>query len=220
MTDEIISKMTADAAELNLPDEICGFTSKKILAPEGDRFIFATFADDEIHCALTIYFHTETMEFKLRQRIGLTEFCLTKFFTQDFSRFRDMLNAELADTLNDLRDLQRGKLNDFLRAKGLDAWAYELPAELEGFELYIKPAAPVEVTNGSFIVINYADFNSNSDFAISYNIYTDGFSGESRIDGAPHVTYAFDAAELNELEGKLKKNLSDELRNIRRQLDA
>lgn len=221
MTDEIIGKLTAQADELhfaeNLPAEINGFALKKIFAPDEDKFIFFTCEDDEIHCALTIYFHTETNEFKVCQRIGLTEFCLTKFFTQDFARFKNLLDAELGHVLKNLRDLRHGKLNRFLREKKIDTWTYglELPATLEGFELFITPVAPVEVTNGSFIVINYADFALSSDFAIHYNIYTDEFSGEARINNAPHVTYAFDAATLPDLEDKLKKNLANELRTIR-----
>lgn len=222
MTDDIITKITAQIDERhfakNLPDEIAGFAIKKIFAPAEDKFNFFACVDDEIHCALTTYFHTETNEFKVRQRIGLTEFCVTKFFTQDFARFDDMLKAELPDTLKKLRDLRRGKLNKFLREKKIDTWQFglTLPDEVAGFELFIKPAAPVEVTNGSFVVVNYADFKLNSDFAIYFNIYTDSFSGEEKINGAPHVTYKFDAATLDELAGKLQKNLTDELNKIRR----
>ena len=220
MTNDVIDKLTAQVAELhfaeNLPDEIFGFAVKKIFAPDEDKFIFFTCTDEKNHCALTTYFHTETMEFKVRKRIGLTEFCLTKFFTQDFAQFKSLLDDELETALKNLHDVRQSKPNDFLREKNFDAWTYELPAVLEGFDLFIAPTAPVEVTNGSFIVINYADFEIGSDFVIYFNIYTDEFSGESRINGAPHVTYAFDAATLDELADKLEKNLTDELREIRR----
>ena len=222
MKEETINNLTAQADELqfaeNLPENFNGFTLKKICAADEDKFIFFTYTDDEIYCALTIYFHTETTEFKVRQRIGLTEFCLTNFFTEDFAHFKELLDTNLDAVLKNLRNIRNDKLNRFLREKEIDKWnfGFELPATLEGFELFIKPAAPVEVTNGSFIVINYADFKLNSDFVIYFNIYTDEFSGESRINGAPHVTYTFDAKTLPELEDKLKENLVDELRNIRR----
>lgn len=222
MRDDIIGKLTAQINELhfaeNLPDDIDCFAVKKICAAVEDKFILFTCTNEAAHCALTTYFHEETMEFKVSQRIGLTEFCLTKFFTEDFAHFKELIDAELSNVLKNLRNIRDGKLNRFLREKNLDTWVYgsELPDTLEGFELFIKPAAPVRVTNGSFIVINYADFSLNSDFVLYCNIYTDEFSGESRINGAPHVTYAFDAVTLNELEDKLKKNLVDELREIRR----
>lgn len=217
MNDNLIAELTAQTADLHFPTELDDFTVKKICAATEDKFIIFTCTNAE-HCALTAYFHTETHEFKISQRIGLTEFCLTKFFTEDFAHFKELIDAELDNVLKNLRDVRRGKLNRFLRDKKIDAWTYgnELPVTLEGFELFIKPAAPVEVTNGSFIVINYADFSLNSDFAISYNVYADEFSGETKINGAPNVTYAFDAATLTELEDKLKANLVDELRKIRR----
>ena len=222
MKDETKNKIAAQVAELHfaedLPAELEGFALKKIFAPVDDKFIFFTYAADEIHCAVTTYFHEETAEFKVRQRIGLTEFCLTKFFTEDFAHFKELIDGELADVLKNLRGVRDGKVNRFLRELKLDAWTYgqSLPATLEGFELFINPAAPVEVTNGSFVVINYADFELNSDFALYRNIYTDEFSGERRINGAPHVIYAFDAKTRDELETKLKANLIDELREIRR----
>ena len=221
MKDEIANKLAAKVAELhfaeNLPDDIDGFTVKKIFAADEDKFIFFTCTDEKNHCALTTYFHTETNEFKVRQRIGFTEFCLTKFFTEDFAHFKELIDAEVVDVLKNLHNLRRGKLNNFLREKKIDTWDFgiQLPATLEGFELFIAPAAPVEVTNGSFVVINYADFALGSDFVLYFNIYADEFSGEARINGAPHVTYDFDAKTLPELEIKLEKNLSDKLRKIR-----
>ena len=221
MKDELKNKIAAQVAELHfaedLPDELNGFAVKKIFAADEDKFFLFSCTDDEIHCALTTYFHAETLEFKVIQRIGLTEFCLTKFFTESLAHFRELLAAELDDVLKNLRGIRSKELNRFLREKKIDAWVYgkNLPATQEGFELFISPAAPVEVTNGSFIIINYADFKINSDFVLSYNVYSDEFSGEERINGAPHLTYAFDAKTLDELEDKLQKNLSAELVSIR-----
>ena len=221
MNEETKNKIAAQATEIhfaeNLPGELEGFKLNKIFAPLEDKFIFYTYDAEEIHCSLTTYFHEETNEFKVRQRIGLTEFCLTNFFTEDIKTFQALLDAELANVIKNLRGLKDKPLNRFLRDKKIDKWTYgkNLPARLEGFELFISPAAPVEVTNGAFIVIDYADFAINSDFVLYYNIYTDEFSGETRINGAPHVSYTFDAKTLAELDTKLKKNLSAELLAIR-----
>ncbi|MBR1806420.1 MAG: hypothetical protein IJ774_08565 [Selenomonadaceae bacterium] len=219
MTDERIGKLTAQAAELhfaeNLPDEIDGFATKKIFATVDDKFIFFTCADERIHCAATVYFHDETAEFKLSQRIGLTEFCLTNFFTEDFAAFQKLIDAELSDVLKNLRDVRDKPINRFLREKKIDTWTFDFPATLEGFELFISPDKPVEVTNGSFVLVNYADFAAGSDFVLYYNIYGDVFSAESRIKGASHVSYAFEATELDDLTVKLRENLAAELREIR-----
>ncbi len=221
MRDELKNKIAAQAQKLhfaeNLPAEIEGFALKKIFAIEEDKFIFFTYADEKIHCGLTTYFHEETKEFKVRQKIGLTEFCLTNFFTEDFKTFQALLDAELDGVIKNLRGLRDKEMNSFLREKKIDTWTYgqNLPATLEGFELFINPGAPVEVTNGSFIILNYADFAINSDFVLYYNVYTDEFSGETRIDGASNVSYAFDSKTLPELETKLRQNLTAELLAIR-----
>ena len=216
MKDETKNKIAALTFD-NLPADINGFTLKKIYAVDEDKFIFFSYVDDAIHCALTTYFHEETKEFKVLQKIGLTEFCLTDFFTEDFAHFKELINAEFDGVIKNLRGVRNKTPNSFLREKKIDTWKFgnELPATLEGFELFIKPAAPIEVTNGSFIIINYADFKINSDFVLYYNVYTDEFSGERRINGAPNITYAFDAKTLDELETKLKNNLTAELIAIR-----
>ena len=167
---------------------------------------------------MTTYFHEETSEFKISQRIGLTEFCLTNFFTEDFAAFQKSIDAELEHALKNLRDVHDKPINRFLREKEIDTWTYghELPVTLEGFELFISPEKPVEVTNGSFIVVNYVDFAAGSDFVLYYNIYGDVFSAESRIKGDTQVSYAFESTTLPELEENLKINLVDELKEIRR----
>ena len=216
MKDETKTKLAALNFD-DLPAEVEGFTLRRVYAADEDKFIFFRYADDATHCAIKIYFHEETHEFKVSQRIGLTEFCLTNFFTEDFAHFKELISSELGGVIKNLCDVRNKKLNVFLREKKFDAWTYglSLPAMLEGFKLFISPAAPVEVTNGSFIVINYADFATNSDFVLYYNIYTDEFSGETRINGAPHVIYTFDAKTLDELEVKLRDNLAGELKKIR-----
>lgn len=214
MNDETKTRLAALSFD-NLPDKVEGFALKTICAAFEDKFIFFRYDNDAAHCAIKVYFHEETQEFKVSQRIGLTEFCLTNFFTEDFEHFKTLINSELNGVIKNLSNV-RG-MSRFLREKKLDAWSYglSLPATLEGFELFISPAAPVEVTNGSFIVINYADFTINSDFVLYYNIYTDEFSGERRINGAAQVIYNFDAKTLDELTDKLKNNLVDELKTIR-----
>ena len=76
-----ISNRILELIHLNLPDELEGFTLKKIFAPHDDKYIYFTYEDASNHYSLTAYFHEETKEYKLRQKIGLTEFCLTNFLS-------------------------------------------------------------------------------------------------------------------------------------------
>ena len=198
-----------------LPSEICDFSLEKNFAEEEDKFIYFTFEDKKIHRAVTAYFHEETSEFKVRVKIGLTEFCLTEFFTEDFDHFGEMIFSNLEATITNLT--VEKDFNPIVQEKNFDAWEYgkNLPENLEGFKLFISPKNPVQFTNGSHIIINYADFEISSDLVIYYNVYADNFSGETRIKSVPHVIYSFDSENLQELETKLEKNLAIELRNIK-----
>ena len=116
--------------------------------------------------------------------------------------------AEPVDTEKDL----------LIAAQNFSNWEYaqNLPENLEGFELFIAPKNPAKITNGSYIILNYSNFETACDFTIFYNVYTENFCGESKINLVPNVSYLFDAVTLKELEQKLKKNLAAELSNIKK----
>ena len=103
----------------------------------------------------------------------------------------------------------------------IEAWIYgkELPEEMEGYTLFIRPLAPAELTNGSFLIIDYVDFARKNDVGIYYNCYRNEFFGEYHVNGMPYVSYSFDASDLEELEQRLKLHLVRYLRMARTQSD-
>lgn len=197
-----------------LPTEILGFSLKKIFAEDDDKFFYFAFENEKIHRAVIAYFHEETKEFKVRVRIGLNEFCLTEFFTEDFEHFCELIFANLETAI---KNLSATDFNPLVLEKKFDAWEYgkNLPEQLEGFELFISPKKPVQFTNGSHIIINYSDFENFSDLTIYYNVYGDNFSSEARKKSVPHVIYTLDSENLQELEDKLKNHLAAELAAIK-----
>jgi hypothetical protein len=92
----------------------------------------------------------------------------------------------------------------------------ELPAEKEGFSLFIRPQEPVKINNGSYIVIDYVNFALESSFTVYYNIYRDEFFAEARIWNIPDVSYEFDASDLEELEEKLRSRMTARLQQVRK----
>jgi hypothetical protein len=201
-----------------LPAEISGYTLKKIMAEDGDRFYYFSYENEKIHRSFTAYFHEETSEYKVRVKIGLTEFCLTKFFTNKFENFAEILKSEMQTAIENLSAPVDTKADLLIAEQKFDAWEYPktLPKNIEGFELFITPEKPVKITNGSYIILNYSNFEINGDLTIYYNVYTENFSGESKINLVPNVNYLFDADNLKDLELKLQKNLSVELYNIKK----
>ena len=88
-------------------------------------------------------------------------------------------------------------------------WAYgaALAEEMEGFSLFVRPAAPAQLTNGSFLIIDYVDFAKGNDVGVYYNCYRNEFFGEYHVAGMPYVSYDFDASDLEELEQRLELHL-------------
>lgn len=202
----------------NLREEICGYKLKKIFAEDDDKFFYFSYNDEKKHRAFATYFHEETAEYKVRVKIGLIEFCLTKFFTNKLETFAEILNAEMQTEIEKLSAPVNTKTDLLIADQNFSEWNYAetLPENLEGFELFITPKKPAKITNGSYIILNYSNFETSCDLTIYYNIYTGTFSGESKINLVPNVSYLFDAENLKDLEIKLKKNLASELCNIKK----
>ena len=219
---EVKNKITAELETTNffdtLPTEICGYTLRKIFADEDDKFFYFTYENEKLHRSLSAYFHEETSEYKVRVKIGLTEFCLTKFFTNKLENFTQIIDAEIKSALENLSTPADTKTDLLITEQNFDSWEYPktLPENLEGFEFFIKPENPVKITNGSYIILNYSNFETNSDLTIYYNIYKENYSGEIKVNLVPNVIYLFDADNLKTLEENLKKNLAAELLNIKK----
>lgn len=200
-----------------LPAEIDGYTLRKIFSDDDDKFYYFAYDNEKLHRSLAAYFHEETAEYKVRVKIGLTEFCLTKFFTGKLENFIKILDADIKSALENLSTPADTKTDYLIADQNFSAWQYPktLPKNIEGFELFITPENPVKITNGSYIILNYSDFEKNSDLTIYYNVYKNNFSGETKIKLVPNVSYLFDADNLKNLESNLQKSLAAELSHIK-----
>ncbi len=200
-----------------LPEKAYGFSLDRRTEIHGDKYDLFSYENSEAHLSAAAYFHEETKEYKFRVKIGLTEFCRIEFIAPNIETFESLLKAHLMEVLHDMVEFNPDTLNNLVKEKHITEWDYKelLPDILEGFELYIRPEAPVVVLNGSVIVFDYSDFKNESNFVIYYNMFRDEFYGEARINNLPDMTYAFDSAELPELEEKLSVLLVPRLQEIR-----
>ena len=202
----------------DLKDEVYNFKLNRLFKEDGNIYEMFNYFNEETHRGFRVYWHADTNEYRVLIKFGLNEFCLTEFFTEKATIFVDKLQPELENVLKTINDFD-GAQNVFVEQKKIPTWSYsqKLQTNLEGFELYLNPSKYLEVTNGSFVIINYCDFTINSDLAIYYNIFSDNFGSEARINGAPTVIYDFDSDDLKELEYRLEHNLLDQLRKIRKE---
>lgn len=221
MQQEIIDKVVAETKDKawlrELPAKEHGFALRQIGEVHEDMFDLFAYENEALHRSVTAYFHAETQEYKLRLRIGFVEFCRMEYITPSVDTFGELLHAQLPALLLELCSFDPKTISSMVLRKGILSWEFgkELPETLEGYELFIRPAQPVRVNNGSCIIIDYVDFVQECDVTIYYNMYRDEFFGEARIHHIPDVTYDFDSTELDELQQKLERYLVPRLKEAR-----
>ena len=200
-----------------LPEEWHGFTLKREPVIGKDKYDLYSYVNEKWHKSAIVYFHEETHEYKVRLKIGLIEFARIEFITAKLSVFEELLEAQFEQVLQDMAQFNPATLSSIVEGLNLPEWQFgrDLPAESEGFELFIRPSQPVKINNGSYIVIDYVDFTLASSFTVYYNIYRDEFFSEARIWNIPDVNYDFDSNDLQELEEKLRTRMPARLQQVR-----
>ena len=221
MKEETIAKIKEETDSWQymqeLPDTWQGFTLDREPAVGKDKYDLYRYVNEEWHKSAIVYFHEETHEYKVRLKIGLIEFCRIEFITGSLAEFEELLKAQFEQMLHDMAEFNPATLSSIVVDKKILTWeaGQELPAEKEGFSLFIRPQEPVKINNGSYIVIDYVNFALESSFTVYYNIYRDEFFAEARIWNIPDVSYEFDASDLEELEEKLRSRMTPRLQQVR-----
>lgn len=222
MKDETVAKIKEEtegwAYMASLPEEWHGFTLKREPVIGKDKYDLYAYVNEDWHKSAIVYFHEETHEYKVRLKIGLIEFARIEFITAKLSVFEGLLTAQFEQVLKDMAQFNPATISSIVMGLNLPQWQYglDLPVENEGFALFIRPAQPVKINNGSYIVIDYVDFALESSFTVYYNIYRDEFFSEARIWNIPDVNYDFDSSDLRELEEKLLSRMPARLQQVRK----
>ncbi|MBR2216593.1 MAG: hypothetical protein IJ849_12680 [Selenomonadaceae bacterium] len=222
MKEETIKRVEEETADWEylkrLPAEISGFGLQKLMTIDGDTYKLFCYENTATSRSITAYFHEETHEYKVLEAVGLIEFCRIEFITGSIEIFTELLSRHLTGLLQSLAVFDKKTLGSIVLSQGILEWEYgrNLPGELEGFSLFIAPTAPLPITNGAYVIIDYSDFAIESSLTIYYNLYRDDYWGEARIRRIPDVSYIFDATDLKELEAKLEANMVPRLKEIRR----
>lgn len=221
LKDETIEKVNTEIADWqymkDLPEIWHGFTLDRTAAISKDSYDLYRYVNEDLHKSATVYFHEETHEYKVRLKIGLIEFCRIEFITASIQVFEKLLKNQFEQVLKDMVEFNPKSLSSIVVDKKITTWdtGIKLPETIEGFNLFIGPAQPVKINNGSYIVIDYVDFALESSFTVYYNIYRDEFFAEARIWNIPDVNYDFDSNELSELEAKMHRHFIPRLKEIR-----
>lgn len=215
-------------------DEIRQWTYMEKLAPEiagmklklegvtvGTKYLIFSYCDESRHRSFTVLYDAATKDYMGRVIIGLTQYMDVKYIITDLGTLEKTLTEYLPKTLETLSHFDKTALSSVFLAKGILEWPYiqKLPSEICGFHLFISPAQPVEVINGSYIILDYSDFLSQSNFMLYYNIFRDEFFAEMRIRRTPEPTAYFDAKTLGDLQQALETGLQQTLQRMRSTID-
>ncbi len=221
MKDEALQQVAKTITEWDylkeLPETIYNFHLQRIQQMHEDVYDLYSYVNNAAHRSVTAYYHAETNEYKLRIQIGSFEFCLTECITSSIDHFEQLLRERLNEIICDLTEFNPATLDIMFESKHIIDWQFAatLPERLEGFELFIRPSKPFRITNGSYIILDYEHFSSQSNFAIYYNVFRDEFFSDARVAAVPDTDYEFDSHTLEELQERISASLATRLKAIR-----
>ena len=219
--DKIIDQVKSWEYLGQLPAEIAGFSLTAHLERSGTQYYLFSYENASRRRKLSVLFDKATKDFFARITLGLSEYYDVSFITTELASLERILKERLEHTLERLADPASKNYESIFRNKKILEWHFigELPDRVAGFELFITPKEPVKIINGSYIIIDYSDFNTASNLIIYYNVYRDEFFGELRMRRSPRMINQFDAKELVDLTDKLKSNLAPVLSSLRTEID-
>ena len=206
----------------SLPTAYSGFVLDTEAKEEGLLHRIFAYRNDACRRSATIVYDKVTFEFMLRVRVGLVEFCDVRFIHPDRQYFESALKNSLFSLLDLLQCCIPERMETLFRNKKLLEWDYEsfLPQQLHGFSRVLCPQNCVQVTNGSYLILDYSDYACDSSLRFFFNVFRDDFYAENLIQGVPEATAVFDAKNLADLEVRLKKSLADCLLDLRRRIET
>ena len=218
--EKIIAQIQKWELLAKLPAEFSGFVLSRELQQKGTQYCIFTYQNTTWHKSFSVLYDKATKEFLARTVVGLTEYFDVNFIVSDIELLEKLLVKRLKDTLTNLAVFNRDNLGSIISDKKIIEWPYgkELPQQLAGFELFIQPSALVKIINGSYIIIDYSDFSTESSLVIYYNIFRDEFFGEARIRRTPEMSAVFDATTLEKLQENLTVHLKEVLESMRERL--
>jgi len=219
--EKVIAQVKAWDLLAKLPKKFANFTLQIELEQRGTQYRIFTYQNKEAHRSFSVLYDQATNEYFGRTVIGLMEYFDVNFIVGDIQSLESLLIQRLESVLANLASFNRENLDSIILDKKIIEWPYskELPQNVFGFELFIKPEEPVKVINGSYIILDYSNFNTESNLAIYYNIFRDEFFGETRIKRTPTMAAVFETKTLEELQEAIATQLTCVLEKIKLQMN-
>lgn len=219
--EKVIAEVEAWDLLAKLPKNFANFILQIELEKRDTQYLIFSYHNKEMHRSFSVLYDQATKEYFARTVIGLMEYFDVNFIVGDIQTLDRLLVQRLEGALTNLSSFNRENLDSIIIDKKVIDWPYgkELPQNVMGFELFIKPAEPVKIINGSYIILDYSNFNAESNLAIYYNMFRDEFFGETRIKRTPTMAAVFETKTLEELQEVIAAHLTTTLEKIKLQIN-
>lgn len=192
--EEIAAELPEWGLVERLPKELNGFVLCPGTGITGQILHIASYENKAMHCALDITYTTETFDYVPVKRVGMHVFRDVRFFARDREHFEAELLANLPTLLEDIdRDFQR-QLDYEAQDLHFETWDFwrSLPKKIGDYELFITPESVLPYLNGSFIFLDYSDFEHGNQIYFMYNTFRNELFAEMKQEGMPITTNRFD----------------------------
>ncbi len=199
---------------MNLPPQVGDFKLVKEFRPLSDQgadsdYLIFTYENEKNGWTVKATLNAATEEFFIRTDIGMLEFALVEFITEDFAIFRRNVEGRLPALIRDYYVERQNNFSVLLMNKGITtvAWDDVLPEQYKGLQRTVSPNDAVRIINGSYMILAYYDRQTRSGLSLMYNILRDDFFAERRIHNFPNLVHDFDSSDVRVLHDSLKKRL-------------
>ena len=168
-----------------------------------------TYQNNEKGWSVRAILNPSSEEFSIHTDIGMLEFALIEFITDDFAMFQQMVEQRLEKIIRNYYVDVSNNFSVILKDKGIPdvQWDDFLPEEYKGLRRLIKPNDAVRIINGSYMVLSYYDAASQSGLSLMYNVLRDDFFAERRVHNFPNLVHDFDSQDIKDLKVSLQNRL-------------
>lgn len=192
-----------------LPKNLGSFELRAGTGISGNILNIASYVDETNHCSVDLIYTGETFDYVIVKNVGLHTFRDDRFFTREQDRFAESVLKNLPALLEEMGGGKSKSMGYEAEEMGFAKWNYwrQLPQKIGNFELYLTPEHPLEYINGSWIILDYSDFDKGNQIMFLYNSFRNELFAEMKKRYLPLTTEEFNANSLSKLEQLLKEKL-------------
>ena len=208
-----------------LPRELHGFTFKEggLLLPNekhgyplvdcgdmtGHEYVLGFYENEAARRRLELIYTKETYDYVPVRQVGLNRYRDFRYITRDKDVFVEWINGKIDQLVEETTPNYIPRSGYFLKDKGILDWHFPdtLPDRIGNFVKFIGPQYPLDFTNGTYIILDYVDFDESNELMFLYNRIRNEFYAENKIRFKPNTIHDFDAKKMADLEVLLAERL-------------